>query len=247
MNVMKKNALNPIYKLPVYGAAADIKLGAFMRVGATPGTDGGLLIKASGASATPDIVGRLNEMLDYSEDGESLIAGTAFVTKPVQLCNPFGIFRIEYDFSSVITCTQAVNSTTMTVSSLEDNIDGAFLYVYSGTGAGQTNYLTASASGSCTLKAAFTTDLDTTSKFVKIVPRFHDLISLNSDGTKLASQAAVGAIKGMVIDTIIERNGDGGRQMDPTKHAALTGLSDARSIRFYADVAIRDTAVYTVD
>jgi hypothetical protein len=234
------------YKLPIYGGAADVKRGAFVMVGATPGTDNGALIKASGASATPDIVGRLNEMLDYSEDGETLVAGTSFVTKTVLLAHPFRIFRIPYDSSSVISATQAVSTTTITLTSLEDDIDAAFLYVQSGIGLGQTNYLTASASGSATLKAAFTTSLDTTSRIIKILPRFHDLISLNTDGTMLASQAAAGAIKGMVIDSYIEVNGRL-EQLNPTKHAALTGLSTRRSIRFYADVAIRDTATYTVD
>lgn len=234
------------YNLPIYGAGADIKRGAFVMVGATPGTNNGMLIKASGASATPDIVGRLQQMLDYSEDGETLINGTAFVTKEVLLAHPYRIFRLQYDPASQITCTQAVSTTTITVSSLEDDIDAAFLYVNAGLGAGQTNYLTASAAGSATLKAAFGTSLDTTSKFLKILPRFHDLISLNSDGTMLASQDAAGAIKAMVIDTYIERNGKLD-QLNPVKHAALTSLNSLRSVRFWADVAIRDTAVYTVD
>ncbi len=247
MNVMKKNAFNPIYRLPVNGGAADIKLGAFMKVGATPGTDGGLLIKASGFSATPDILGRINAGLDYSVETESLLNGTTWVTKPIQLAHNFGIFRIEYDLTSVITCTEATTGTDFNVSSLEADIDGCFIYMVAGDSIGQTNYATAAGSNDLTLKAKFGTDTAIGDTFIKILPRFHDLIGLNSDGTKLGSQAAAGAVKGMVIDTIIERNTDGGKQMEPTSHAALTGLNGARSIRFYADVAIRDTAVYSVD
>ena len=234
------------YNLPIYGGGADVKRGAFVGVGATPGTDNGLLIKKSGSSAIPDILGQLQELLDYSEEGESLIAGTAFVTKPVLLAQPFRIFRVQYDPTSVISATQAVSTTTITLTSLEDDIDAAFLYVQSGVGLGQTNYLTASASGSATLKAAFGTSLDTTSRLLKILPRFHDIISLNSDGTMLASQAAAGAVKGMVIDTYIKRN-ERLEQLNPTKHDALTSLNGLRTIRFFADIAIRDTAVYTVD
>ena len=247
MNVMKKNAFNPSYKLPIFGSGSDINLGAFLKRGATPGTNNGELIKQSGNNAGPDTIGRLGEFHDYSVDGDTLIAGTNFVIRPVQMINPFGVFRIEYDSSSVISATQAVNSTTMTISSLEDDIDACFWYVQTGIGLGQTNYATASASGSCTLKAKFGTDLTTASRLIKILPRFHQLMSLNSDGTKIASQDAVGTMKVMVIDTIIERNSDGGKQMDPTKHAALTGLNSARSIRFYADVAIRDTVPHSVD
>lgn len=235
------------YKLPIFGSSADIKRGAAVMVGATPGTNNGMLIKASGSSATPDIFGFLQELHDYSETGDTLIDGTNFVTHPVLIAHPWRIFRIPFDITSVITCTQAVTTTTATVTSLEDDIDAAFLYVAQGTGLGQTNYLTASASGSCTLKAAFGTSLDTTSKFVKILPKFHDILSLNSDGTMLASQAAAGAIKGMIVDTFIDRNGKL-EQLNPTKHAALTGLNSLGGrLRFCADVAIRDTAVYTVD
>lgn len=244
---MKSTLANDLrYRVPVYGAGADIKVGAFLMVGATPGTNNGMLIKASGASATPDIIGRLQELHDYSVTGDSLIAGTNHVTHPVLLVHPFRIFRLEFDPASVITASQAVTTTTITLTSLEDDIDAAFLYVQSGTGAGQTNYLTASASGSATLKAAFGTSLDTTSTIIKVLPKFHDLISLNSDGTALASQAAAGAIKGQVLDTYIERN-NRLESLDPTKHAALTGLNSIRQLRFYADVAIRDTLVYTVD
>lgn len=235
------------YKLPIYGAGANIKRGAAVKVGTTPGTDNGMLIKASGSSATPDIFGFIQELHDYTATGDTLIDGTKTVTHPVLIAHPWRIFRIPFDLTSVITCTQAVSTTTATVTSLEDDIDAAFLYVTVGTGLGQTNYLTAAAAGSCTLKAAFGTSLDTTSKFIKILPKFHDILSLNSDGTMLASQAAAGAIKGMIVDTFIDRNGKL-ESLDPVKHAALTGLNSLGGrLRFVADVAIRDTAVYTVD
>ena len=245
---LKKYSNEIIYNLPIYGGGADIVRGSFMKVGATPATDGGLLVQASGASAIPDIVGILNTMLDYSVDGQSLIAGTAFVTKPVELVSATRILEIEYDLTgaSACLCTQAVTTTAMTVTNLEDDIDGAFVYTVDGTGKGQTNYLTASTGGACTLKAAFGTSLFTDTYFIKILPRFHDLISLSTDGTKLASQVAVGAVKGMVIDSWIERNGRR-EPLSPVKHAALTGLTGIRSVKFGADIAIRDSFVYTVD
>lgn len=244
-NLISKDNRHDIVNLPIYGAGADVVQGAFVKRGATPATDNGMLIKASGASATPDIIGRLQQMLDYSVDGETLIAGTAFVTKPILLAQKFRTFRIDYDLTGIV-CTQAVSTTTITLTNLEDNIDAAFLYVSSGLGAGQTNYLTASAAGSATLKAAFGTSLDTTSYVVKILPRFHPLGSLSTDGTKLATQAAAGAINVMVIDTWIQR-GSKLEQLNPVKHAALTGLSSVKGLHFYADVAIRDTIPYSID
>jgi len=236
------------YKInvPIYGAGANITKGALVMRGATPATNNGMAIKATGASALPDILGVLTTGLNYATDGETLIAGTSHVVKPVEPVNSFRCVRLEYDKTSQITCTQAVSTTTMTVTSLQDDIDASFLYVSEGLGIGQTNYLTAAAAGSCTLKAAFTTSLDTTSKFLKILPRFHLLGGLNSAGTKLSSQAAAGAVNVVVIDTFIERNGRM-EALDPTKHAALTGLNDLASVRFWADVLIRDAIPYSID
>lgn len=246
MNVISKDNKHDIVNLPIYGAGADVLQGAFLQRGATPGTNNGMLIKASGTSATPDLIGRLQSMLDYSVDGETLINGTAFVTKPVLLAHNFRTHRLEYDLSSTIAATQAVTTTTITLTNLEDDIDAAFLYVVGGTGIGQTNYLTASAAGSATLKAAFGTSLDTTSTLIKILPRFHQLASLNSDGTKLASQAAAGGITVIVIDTWIQR-GSRIEQFNPVKHAALTGLNSVKGLHFYADVAFRNTVPYSID
>ncbi len=232
-------------RFPVYGAGADIAADSPLKVGVTPGTDNGMLISANGASATPDIVAILRELHDYSVSGDTLIAGTNYVVRACQLVAPVRIIRAKYAMSG-ITCSQAVSTTTMTVTSLEDDIDAAFLYVYEGLGIGQSNYLTASAAGSCTLKAAFGTSLDTTSKFLKLLPRFHDLISFSSDGVNLASQAAAGAVKGMVLNTYMRKNGNL-VDLDPTKHAALTSLNQAPDLAFFADFVIRDSAFYTVD
>jgi hypothetical protein len=230
--------------VPLYGGAADISKGALVMRGATPATNNGMAILASGAGA--DIIGIATTGLDYSVDGETLIAGTAHVVKPVEPIAPFRAVRMEYDKTSVITCTQAVSTTTMTVTSLEDNIDAAFLYTVAGTGSGQTNYLTASAAGSCTLKAAFGTSLSTDTTFLKILPRFHPLGGLVSAGTKLASTAAAGSWTVMILDSFIERNGRM-EPLDPTKHAALTGLSSLASVRFWADVLVRNGVPYSID
>lgn len=243
MRVVKYSPDN-VTNLPVGGGA--IASGALLTRGATPGTNNGMLILGSGASAIPDCIGIARQALATAD--KTLIDGTVFTTRPVQIITPFRIVRIQYSLgtSDDIDATQAVSTTTLTLTSLEDDIDAAFLYVSSGLGAGQTNYLTASAAGSCTLKAAFGTSLDTTSRLIKILPRFHQLAALDSTGTMLTSQAAAGAVKVIVIDSFIERNNKL-EQLDPTKHAALTGLSSLRSIRFWADVAIRDTVPNSVD
>lgn len=235
-----------VTNLPISGGGSTINPGTLLKPGVTAGTDfGALIIAAANTTAATDAIGILRQQHLTADDSTG--AGTTFKTKPVQLVVPGRVVRASYDLTTaIITCTQAVSTTTMTVTSLEDDIDASFLYVSTGTGAGQTNFLTAAAAGSCTLKAAFTTSLDTTSKFVKILRRFHQLAGLSADGTKLGSYAAVGVHKVVVIDSFIVRNGDR-VQLDPTKHAALTGLNSLRSISFEADIMFRDTTPYSID
>lgn len=244
MEVRNYSADNYI-NLPVSGGGSAIVKGTLLKRGATPATMNGHLRLATGNNANPYAIGVLQEAHATADDTD--VAGTIFKTHPIDIVCPFRIVRIEYSLASadLITCTQAVTTTTMTVTSLEDDIDAGFIYVVSGTGAGQTNYLTASASGSCTLKAAFGTSLDTTSKFVKILPRFHQFGSLTTDGVKLASQAIVGAARVLVLDTLLVRDGNE-LPMDPTKHSALTGLNSVASLKFFADVAIVDSGPYTL-
>src|SRR3990167_5677385 len=232
--------------LPVSGGGSALVRWALLKRGATPGTNNGTLILATGNGANPDTIGILQEAHPTAED--TLVDGTVFTTRPVDITVPFRIVRVQYSVATanLIAATGAVSTTTITLTSLENDIDAAFLYVVSGTGLGQTNYLTASAAGSATLKAAFGTNLDTTSRIIKILPRFHQFASLTADGTKLSSQDSVGLWPVIVLDTWMIRNGNE-QQMSPVDHAALTGLNSLASLRFEADIAIRDSIPYSID
>lgn len=231
--------------LPVSGGGSAIVKGALLKRGATPATMNGQLRPATGNNVSPYAIGILQEAHATAADTD--VAGTIFTTHPVDLVCPFRVVRVQYSLASadLITCTQAVSTATLTLTNLEDDIDSAFLYVGVGAGIGQTNYLTAAASGSCTLKAAFGTNLDTTSKLLKILPRFHQFASFTSDGTKLSSQDIVGASRVLVLDSLIVRD-SGEDQLNPTKHSALTGLNGLGSLKFFADLAIVDSGPYTL-
>ena len=241
------------YNVPIYGGAADIASGALIKPGVTAGTDfGAAIVAASGANSTelnPDKLGILKDELDYSADGETLGDGTNFVTKEVEPISAWRVCRMEFSQASadLIECTQAVSTATMTVTSMEDNIDASFIYVVSGTGAGQMNFLTAAASGSFTLKAAFGTNLDTTSKFIKILRRFHPWMALNAGttlgtGSKISSGAAQGGTRCRVLDIFIRRSGGSQlEQLNPEIHDDLTGLNSLTGLKFFADVIMIDT------
>ena len=235
-----------VVNLPVSSAGTAIVAGALMARAVTGTQPRGHLRILTGTSAVLDAYGIIRQAL-VATTLDTDAAGTIFTTRPIQLIVPGRLVRIPYSTASadLITCTQAVSTTTMTVTSLEDDIDAGFVYVVSGTGLGQINYLTAAAAGSCTLKAAFTTNLDTTSKFIKILPRFNKIASITADGTSLSSQAAAGAVEVAIVDTRIEQNGDD-IQLNPVIHSALTGLNSKRSLVFSADIVIRDSFAYTV-
>lgn len=244
MEVINYSSDNYIH-LPVSGGGSAILKGALMKRGTTPATGNGLLLPATGNNAALYNIGILQQA--HATANDTLVNGTVFTTRPIDLICPFRVVRVEYSLvtADLIACTQAVTTTTMTVTSLEDDIDAAFLYVVSGTGLGQTNYLTASASGSCTLKAAFGTNLDTTSRFIKILPRFHQYASWTSDGTKLSSQDVVGVPRVLILDTLIIRDGNVA-SMSPVSHDDLTGLNGYSSLKFAADLAIVDAGPYTL-
>ena len=247
MEVSKYNNTRHM-NLPIWGNAADVPLAAMVKKGPTPATNNGALIAATGNSEHLDIIGILGELLDYSVDTETLVDGTTFVTKPVDIIPGHRIVTVEFSLAAAddIEVTQAVNSTTITLTDLENDIDAAFLYVVRGTVAGQLQYLTASAAGSATLKAAFGANLDTSSRIVKILPRFHTLISLNADGTKLSNQAAAGSMESfIVLDTRIVAN-ERDEQLHPVNDPGRINLNNARGLRFLAELMMRDTASYSL-
>ena len=238
----QENAIN----CPVSGLGTALVAGALLKRGATPATENGMLIAATASAAHPDTFGILREANAVADDTD--VPGTIFKTHPVDILNPGRIVRISYSVltADIITVTQAVSTTTITLAALEDDIDAGFLYVVSGTGAGQTNFLTASASGAATLKAAFGTNLDTTSRLIKILPRFHQFGALSADGTSLRSQAGAGLTPIIVIDSHIIRN-DGIKQLNPVTDSALVGLNSLATVRFEADIMFRNAIPYSID
>lgn len=241
---LRRYSQDQVYNFPVSGNGTDLVAGAVLN----RGTQNGCLRLSSGASTgAADYFAVLREAHTASGN-DTTTGGTVFTVRKCELLFPVKVVRAYFSLATtdLITCTSAVTTTSMAVTSLESDITAGFVYVASGTGAGQMNYITASTSGTATLKAAFTTSLDTTSLFVKVLPRFWDVAMLTSDGTKLASQAAAGSQAVMVLDIGMTRDGLEDF-LDPTKHSALTGLSGLSEFKVWADIAFRDTAVYTIN
>ncbi len=227
-----------LVKVPIYGGAADIVKGAGIMLGATAETDLGTAIKA--ASAGADFLGCLVGLHDYSVVGDTVVAGTNWVLADVELADQYSPILVEYDLADTM-AVASTSGTTVTITSLEDNIDTSWLYAVSGTGAGKLAYLATSASGSAVSKTA--TGWDSTTTVIKILRFGHPLAKLNSAGTKIGTDAAAGSWTICILETWFEAQGYPLQLLDPTKHDNLTLTSP----RFYAKLLVRNTAGHTID
>ena len=229
---------------PISGAAADVVEGAAIMRGATPGTDGGLAIVATGALV--DILGVLVELHDYSVTGDAVIGGTAYIKRKA-IVNPMAVYRAQYDTADDADVA-STSGTTVTITSLEDDIDGGWLLGDDGSGAygtGSTGsllqYLAASASGSATSKTA--SGWTSANDVIKILPLFHQLVKINTAADKLGTDAAAGSGRAAIIDNWITADGLPLQQLDPTKHSGLTLFNP----RVYSDIRFLNHAFLTID
>ena len=217
-----------IMKFPITGEGTNVVDGALITRGITAGTDLGVAIVsgAAGLNAVGCLLGLYTSTSAIDADPE---AGTLYPQVEVEVALPGAQIAAEYalDAANDIDVASAT-STVITITSLEDNIDSSWIYVSAGTGAGQLNYLVASAAGNCTIKnATGLTTLDSTSKVIKILRLFHALLYMVTDRSKLSSQAAVGTFAARVLRNQIKYAGSQGwEDLDPTKHHGLTGLQN---------------------
>ena len=226
-----------IVKVPLYGAAVDIADGALIMAGATADTNLGLFIV--GASAGADALGTLQGLHDYSVVGDSLVAGTAWVFGEVELCDQYSPVWAEYDQTDTM-AVASNSSTTLTITSLEDNIDTSWIFNTT-TAVKELSFLTASASGSATQKTAMGwTAADTC---IKILRLGHQLAKLNTAATKLGTDAAAGSWTVCILENWFQADGYPLTMLNPVKHDNLT-LSNAR---FFAKLLVRNTVGHTTE
>lgn len=214
-----------LIKLPIDGGGADINDGALIGPGTTAGTNLGVFVKAAASGA--DAIGVLEGLHDFSVVGDSAPEDVvSHVLQFVNLALPGSIIAAEYDDTDSITADGGSSGTTLTITSLEDNIDSSWIYVVSGNAAGQLHYVDASAAGSCTLGSTPATAIGTSDEVIKILRPGHGLLKMNTAGDKLGSDAAAGTFVARVIKSQVRYAGSAGwEDLNPTKHDGLTGLN----------------------
>lgn len=247
-----------VITVPIYGASADVASGAMIMAGATAETNLGVAIKNSAASNL-DAIGVLMELHDYSKSGDALVAGatywsaeinTGYTEKPmrkVSLLDTAVIARVDYDLTSTMAIASMGSTTSIVVTSIEDNIDTSFLYCYSGTGAGQMLFCKSDDGTNLVITSAPTVGLVAADTLVKILRLFHNVVVWTAPSatapTKLGTTAAAGTGRAMILKNVMFRNGLH-NELDPKAHHNLQDLDGISDFGVYSLVQVLDTVFH---
>lgn len=162
-----------------------------------------------------------------------------------RLTDNLKIFRVYYDLSTSTDLDVASStSTILTTANHDDNLDGSWIYINSGTGAGQLRYVKAADTTTLTVNTAFTTTPDSTSDFILI--RNEGLATdgniLNSTFDKLLSVLLTSSAQQMLILKNFVEGPTGNMELDITEnsHLEMDNLN-TRGVRFYSLVVFLDT------
>lgn len=220
-------------KYPLYSATTAIVEGAVIMKGATAGTNQGFGI--IGAPAYPGVLGVTAEPdTNTSAGGDSKQDGTAY-TRYKLIVNPDAVYMCECtDPTTTNIAVASTSGTTVTITSLEDDIDGGWLF---GSDY-QLQWIATAAAGSCTTKTS--TGWTSSTKVTRLLPLFKILLDLNTASTKLLPAAAIGTGKVIVSENYIEVQGAKREVLNPLKHSGVTYTSFAK---LYSDIIFQNHAL----
>jgi len=150
------------------------------------------------------------------------------------IVNPEATYFAFYDQATAKSCTHAISaSTTWTISLLEDNIQGGWLFTTTEADAtatfpGLLEYVEESpAAGSATMEVAVT--VDTSTDFCKVLPIGHRLTGLNAAATGMTT--AIAAETGIYLDILenwISHSGSPKRVMRQWLHKGIRGATQLK-------------------
>ncbi len=158
------------------------------------------------------------------------------------IINPFAVYLAEYAQGTSDDLAVTSNSTTtLTITSLEDDIDGGWVLFVNGQTAnnGSLRHLNTAASGSAVMDSALPITATSSDNIIKILPPNHRTTDLSSNGVTLGTAAAVGSgVSLMVADNYIRSKGTAFQPLRKISHAGRQ-MVDAR---VYADLVMLDHA-----
>ena len=137
------------------------------------GAEGG----AGGNKALVDVDAEADDIFAVAMEGRTSLVATNLKTPllyqaAVRIIGNPTIFRIYYDMStSTDLAVVSSSATIVTVSALDDNMEGSWIYINAGTGAGQLRYIKDADTTTMTVNTAFTITPDSTSAYILIRPQ----------------------------------------------------------------------------
>lgn len=167
------------------------------------------------------------------------------------IINPFAVYLTEYSQAAaddeLVVGAGAAASTTVTITSLEDDIDGGWIYFSYLSGVqsskGQLRYLAAAAGGSVTTLTAAT--CTTAENYIKILPSNHELVDLDTTSRYITTDAAASPVVCLkVVQNYITPNGGALEVLRPKLHDSTVQWDS--TTKFYADLVLLDHAYNTV-
>jgi len=166
---------------------------------------------------------------------------------PVELVENLKVWKIYYDMAAANdSSVSSYSSPTITVAACDDNLDGSWVYVNSGTGQGELRFVSGANTTTLTASTAFTSTLTSATDFILIrnVGRPTAGLSLDPTFTMLkGDQLDLTSQDGMVVlKNFIQSGSTGIKELDPTLNSELTGADNLhnKGVRFYSHVIFAD-------
>jgi len=231
-----------LIKLPIYDASLITK-GQGLKWGADASSTGTY-------TALVDVADTAADIFAVAAEGLTTLVATHLGTPllyqaQVQLVNNLPIWKIYYDLAAGTDLDVASStSTVITTAACDDNLDGSWVYMNSGTGAGQLRYVKAADATDLTANTAFTTTPDATTDFIIIRPQGipEGGVALNSTFDQILPVLDETTSQKMVILKNFIEGPTGTWELDITanSHLEMDGLN-SRGVRFYSHVVFIDT------
>jgi len=232
-----------LIRLPIYDASSMVK-------------GQGLLWGVDGSSTST------NCMIDVAVDADDIFAvlneTPATTTSNVQtpiiyqaqcllVDNP-KIWKVYYDMSQANDASVAsYSSPTITVAACDDNLDGSWIYLNSGPGAGELRYVSGADSTTFTLNTALTVAATSATDMILIrnVGRPTAGMALDSTFSLMATVLDETTSTNMIVLKNFVEGPPGNQELDITKNPNLeTDGLNSRGVRFFTHVIFADNAVH---
>lgn len=223
--------------IPLYGAAANIVKGAFIKMGIVDGTNQGFgIITAANSSLANEFIGITEAAFAAATLDNDPSAGTKYLLTDCTI-NPKGIYLTKYDnaltgarWTNGLAVT-GVGATTVVTSG--ENLGGGWLFFDNF----ELRYVLSSSSGTYTTKSATSAAITTTNKVAKIMYPGAKLLTLTTACDQIGiATAAAGAEQFTVLDNFIHCPGYDWVSLDPTKHDGLILPSSAYTPEIWANI-----------